>query len=351
MDLAGGYYDSPEVVAELRRTLETGARLRPAMGRPDARVAVVLDPRTPFHFREGEPLLSPLVDAFKQFELARMGLGFDDLTLDDLLELSPETTARYKLWIFPCAVHLTPEQEAAVRRHACRNGNHVVWNYAVNVCGGVELDFSGMERVTGFRCDAVLEPGELSVTVPPGAHPWTAGLDRELVYGTRGDTSPDDIRYHAVLGRYATSQQGFRISPRFFIRDGGEPLGSLRDLPGDPCGLAVRAMDDWVSVLSCAPLLPRMLLRRIAAAAGCHVYTEFPGQVVHCENHVGLFFHADGPCEVRLPRHAARVVELYSGAVVGEDCRQVTLQARRNHAVLLRLLTSPNRIERLDPIA
>lgn len=335
MDLRGGYYDHPDVVAELRRTLDAGARLRPAMGRPDNQVAVVLDPRTPFYFREGEPLLSPLVDAFKQFGLAQMGLGFDDLTLDDLLALPPDATARYRLWIFPCAVHLTPEQEAAVRRHACRNGNHVLWNYAVNVCGAAGLDFAGMERVTGFRCGAVAEPGELAVTVTPGAHPWTADLPRPVVYGTRGDLSPDDIRHHAVLGRYAAAAQGFRISPRFFIQAGGDTLGTLQDLPGNPAGLAVRALDGWVSVLSCAPLLPKELLRRIAAAAGCHVYTDFPAQVVQCAGHAGLFFLAAGPCVVDLPATVERVTELYSGAVVGERCRRVTLQARKNHAVLL----------------
>ena len=338
MDLKGGYYDSPEVTAELRRTRETGERLRPGMGRPNTQVAVVLDPRTPFYFREGEPLLSPLVDAFKQFELARMGLGFDDLTLDDLLGMAPEETARYRFWIFPCAVCLSPAQEAAIRRHAFRNGNHVLWNYAVNVCGAVSLDVAGMQRVTGFQCGAVREPGELAVTVSPGPHPWTAGLARDLVYGTHGDLAPDDIRYHAVLGRYATNRDGFRIAPRFFIQAGGTPLGVLRDLPGHPCGLAVRPMDGWVSVLSCAPMLPHGLLRRIAASAGCHVYTDFPGQTVQCEGHVGLFFHAEGPCEVRLPQPATRVVELYGDTVVGRDCREVTLQARRNTAILLRLL-------------
>lgn len=336
MDLSGGYFDGPEVVAELRRTLALGAALRPGMAPPDAQVAVVLDPRTPFYFREGEPLLSPLVDAFKQFELARLGLGFEDLTFDDLLRLPPEATARYRLWVFPSAVHLTAAQEEAIRLHACRNGNHVLWQYGVNVCGADTLDFAGMERLTGFLCGATLAPGEAAVTVPAGRHPWTAGLARPLTYGTCGDLAPDDIKYHAVLGLYATSAQGFRVSPRFFIRAGGEALGNMPQLPGQPCGLAVRAMPGWTSVLSCAPLLQRVLLRRIAAAAGCHVFTEFPGQTMQCAGHVGFFSHAGGECEIRFPRHAERVVELYSGEELGRDCDGLTLTVRPNQALLLR---------------
>lgn len=336
MDLRSGYFDSPEIVAELRRTLAAGIRARAHTGRPSAQVAVVLDPRTPFYFREGEPLLSPLIDAFKQHSLAKMGLGFDDLTLDDLARLTPDETARYRFWIFPSAVHLTAEQRRDIARHACRNGNHVLWNYAVNIGGAADApDLRGMADVTGFRCDCTLDAGELSVTVAPGAHPLTAGLSAPLTYGTRGDLSPDDIKYHAILRLYADNRQAFRITPRLSIREGGEPLGVLNSSPGTPCGLAVGQRDGWVSILSCAPLLPPVLLRRMAAAAGCHVFTDFPGQVVQCENHVGFFAHADGPCEIALPRKAALVTEIYSGAILARDAGRVVLTARKNRAYLI----------------
>ena len=336
MDLRSGYFDSPEIVAELRRTLDAGIRARADAGRPSAQVAVVLDPRTPFYFREGEPLLSPLIDAFKQHSLAKMGLGFDDLTLDDLATMSPEETARYRFWIFPSAVHLSAAQRRDIARHACRNGNHVLWNYAVNIGGASDApDLRGMEDVTGFRCDVTLEPGELSVTVAPGAHPLTAGLPAPVSYGTRGDLSPDDIKYHAILRLYADSRQGFRITPRFSIRDGGEVLGTLNTSSDAPCGLAVGQRDGWVSILSCAPLLPPSLLRSMAVAAGCHVFTDFPGQVVQCENHVGFFAHADGPCEIALPREAALVTEIYGGAILGRDTDRVAFAAHKNRAYLV----------------
>ena len=127
------------------------------------------------------------------------------------------------------------------------------------------LGLSGMEQATGFRCGVEMEPGELSVTVPPGAHSWTTGLERDIVYGTYGDVSPDDIKYHTVLGLYATNKQGFRISLRFFIQQGGESLGSINDLPGK----------------------------------------------------------------------AGKLVERYSGKVLGNDCSEVILSAQKNHAMLL----------------
>lgn len=336
MDLRSGYFDNPALIAELRETLASGIRARVDAGRPHVQVAVVLDPRSPFYFREGEPLLSPLIDAFKQHCLAKMGLGFDDLTIDDLASMSLEESSRYRFWIFPCAVHLTPEQRSHITRHACRNGNHVLWNYAANVAGSPEApDLNGMEEVTGFRCDYSQKPGELAVTVEPGPHPWTRQLPRPLVYGTQGDLSPDDIKHHAVLGLYADNKQGFQISPRFFIRAGGESLGVLSDLPGSPCGLAVGERDGWVSILSCAPLTPPVLLRQMAASAGCHVFTDFPGQIVQCQNHVGFFAHEEGTCQITLPHYSPLVREIYSGRILGRHTDRVSFHAEKNRPRLL----------------
>jgi hypothetical protein len=342
MDLRSGYFDSPAIITELRRTLESGIRARADAGRPNAQVAVVLDARTPFYFREGEPLLSPLIDAFKQHSLAKMGLGFDDLTMDDLASMTLEESSRYRFWIFPSAVSLSPAQRFHINRHACRNGNHVLWNYAVNVAGSPGApDLDGMEAVTGFRCDCWLEPGELAVTVEPGTHPWTRALTRPLVYGTHGDLSPNDIKYHAILGLYADDEQGFQISPRFFIREGGQPLGVLTDLPGNPCGLAVAQRDGWVSILSCAPLAPPLLLRHMAASAGCHVFTDFPGQIVQCENHVGLFPHEEGTCQIILPHPCAMVKEIYSGQILGRHTDRASFHARKNRSYLLHYTPDP----------
>ncbi|GAG18209.1 unnamed protein product, partial [marine sediment metagenome] len=135
MDLGGGYYDSPEVVEDLKKVLDTAKKFRRQMGRNNREVAAVLLPRASFYFRENEPLFSALTSMFKQYELECMGLGYDDLIIEDLDFLDEEETKRYKVWIFPCTVHLTERQIDAIRRHACRNGNHVIWNYAVGVCG------------------------------------------------------------------------------------------------------------------------------------------------------------------------------------------------------------------------
>lgn len=56
MDLDDGMYDSPEMIAELKRTLEIGRKIYWDAGRSDRQVAVVLHSRDAFYQREGEAL-------------------------------------------------------------------------------------------------------------------------------------------------------------------------------------------------------------------------------------------------------------------------------------------------------
>ena len=156
-----------------------------------------------------------------------------------------------------------------------------------------------------------------------------------MVYGTYGELGPDFIRYHSSLRHYPGSDVGFSVGPRFFIEDADATvLGQILDIPGEPAGLGVKKMNGWTSVLSAAPLVPRHILRNIAESAGCHVYTDFPGQTYHCQNFVGFFAHETGKCQIRLPQ-MSRVVDVFRGTTVSERAESVELEVRLNDAILL----------------
>ncbi len=334
MDLTHGMYDDPRLVAHLRHTLGVARRHALAAGGNNREVAVVLNPAEAIHFRESEPLLTPLISMFKQFHLERMGLDYDDLLIDDLHRLSVDETRPYRLWILPSCVSLSDEQWAALKRHACRDGNHVLFNHAPGVCHGRGIDLARMSAITGLQCDCTLDAGELNVRVEPGDHPLLAGVDRPIVYGTGGDElSAATIKHHAALKDYPES---FSITPRFFVRDGGTILGRVDYGEQRRGGLAVADRGDWVSVLSVAPLMPAPLLRNAAAAAGCHVYTDFPGQIFHCDGYLGMYFHADGPCTFRLPR-PMRARDVWRDEPVPTDGRELHVEARANTTALFEL--------------
>jgi hypothetical protein len=335
MDLNVGMYDSPEMVAELKRTLEIGRKLYWQTGTDNRQVAVVLHSRDAFYQREGEPLRAPMIPQFKQHELERMGLGYDDLMLENLKYMTPDETERYKFWIFPTAVRLTDEEMSLIRQHCYRNGNYVLWVYAPGVLSEKGLDIDRLEQVTGFKCGYTMEPGEVAVRVAGNEHPLLKGRKSPIVYGTYGELGPDLIRYHSSLRHYPGSDVGFSVTPRFYAKEADAVLGRVLDIDGEPAGLGVKNMGSWTSVLSVAPMVPKHILRNIAEAAGCHVYTEFLGQTYQSRDYVGFFAHETGTYRIRFP-FASKVTDVFSGKVIAERAQWVDIPVRINDAILLR---------------
>jgi len=335
MDLFKGMYDSPEMVQALKRTLQTGRENYFSTGKDNRQVAVVLSSRDAYYYRENEPLRALLLPQFKQFELERMGLGYDDLMFENLKYLSTEETSQYKFWIFPSAVSLNDNEIALIKKHCLRNGNHVLWVYAPDILSRNGLDLKKMEDLTGFQCGFTLEPGELAIWVKPGDNPYTQGRKSPIVYGTYGETSPDLIKYHSSLRHFPGSDTGFKISPRFFIKNGDINLGKILDLKDIPVGLAVKNMGNWTSILSTAPMVPRFILRNIAKEAGCHVYTDFPGQTYQSDGYVGFFAHDAGEAVFRLP-YKADVEDVFKKKILFKNVQKFTLRVKLNQAVLFR---------------
>jgi len=333
MDLAGGMYDSPEMVKELRKTVEMGRRIYFDAGINDRQVAVVLQSRDGFYFREGEALRAPMILQFKQFELERMGLGYDDLMLENLKYLDPDETEQYKFWIFPSSVHFTDEELELIRKHCMRNGNYILWCYAPGILSEEGLDLERMAKISGFRCNYTMEPGELAVKTLNSKHPILTGRNSPVIYGTYGELSPDHINYHSSLRHYPGSDVGFSVAPRFYIEEADAVLGHLLDIDGQPGGLGIRDMGDWVSVYSAAPLVPKYILRNIASEAGCHVYTDFPGQTYQSRNYVGFFAHETGRCRIQLP-YRSKIMDVYEDRVVSEGADHIEVGLHVNDAVL-----------------
>ena len=255
--VVGGLYYGP-MVEELKRILEMGRKIYFEAGINNRQVAVVIQSRDGFYYREGEALRSPLIQQFKQFELERMGLGYDDLMLEDLNYLDPKSTEQYKFWIFPSSVHFDDAQLQLIKKHCMRNGNHILWVYAPGALSDKGIDLQRMEMITGLKYGYTMEPGELAVKTIEGGTGYLSGRKSPIVYGTYGELSPDFINYYSSLRHYPGSDVGFSVSPRFFVKEADKILGYIPDIADQPAGLAVKNMGNWVSVYSAAPLVPKI---------------------------------------------------------------------------------------------
>jgi len=337
-DLHGGTYHDDRIIELLRRLKQVDERYLGADRRPGAEIAVILDEASFTYFGDGEPLFNALLTAQKQWEFAFIGAPWEPYLLTDI---DNPKLRDFKLYIFLNTFRVTPEQRAAVHARLRRNGATALWVYAPGYIGE-KLSVENMRALTGISLAESDTAGELRVEIAAREHPYTKSLPQGLAYGT--DVNVENIKRwydHQIYLKDPRDPSlrrdlpGFRIRPRFWCDDPQAlVLGRLAGI--DRPGLVVKKQDGWTSVYSSAPILPAALLRNIARAAGCHIYSD-AGDVVSANGgFLGIYAPAGGARTVRLPRRS-RVLDLLEDRVIAEGTDSFTLELAPNASVLLRL--------------
>jgi len=337
-DLHGGTYHDDRIIELLRRLKQVDERYLGADRRPGAEIAVILDEASFTYFGDGEPLFNALLTAQKQWEFAFIGAPWEPYLLTDI---DNPKLRDFKLYIFLNTFRVTPEQRAAVHARLRRNGATALWVYAPGYIGE-KLSVENMRALTGISLAESDTAGELRVEIAAREHPYTKSLPQGLAYGT--DVNVENIKRwydHQIYlkdPRDPSLQRdlpGFRIRPRFWCDDPQAlVLGRLAGI--DRPGLVVKKQDGWTSVYSSAPILPAALLRNIARAAGCHIYSDAGDAVSANGGFLGIYAPAGGARTVRLPRRS-RVLDLLEDRVIAEGTDSFTLELAPNASVLLRL--------------
>ncbi len=336
MELLGGTYTSPEIIRFLAQVRQVDDKYLAADKRSGADIAVVLDEDSYRYFGDGEVFLTALVSAQKQWELNHLGAPYDTYLMHDLED---SALRDYKLYVFLNTFRVNAAERAAIHARLKRNRATAVWVYAPGYIGD-KLSTDGIRELTGLRVAEDKSAGELRVELAASESPYTRGLPPGLAYGT--DVNVDQIKRYFDHRLYLkdptdpTMQRdlpGFRIQPRFY---GDDPqatvLGRLAGLKRP--GLLVKQQDGWTSVYSSAPVLPAALLRNIARAAGCHIYSD-AGEVIYAGgNFLALYAPKGGPRIVRLPR-PGRVIDLMDGRTLSSSSAEFTLDIPENAAKLL----------------
>jgi hypothetical protein len=333
MELLGGTYNDPEIIGLLSRVRQVDQKYLAADKRSSADIAVVLDEDSYRYLGDGEVFLTALVSAQKQWELNYIGAPYDTYLAADL---GDPAMRDYKLYLFLNTFRVSPQQRAAIQQRLKRNHATAIWVYAPGYIDE-KLSLENIQALTGIRLAEDPSAGELHVTLTSSDHPYTSALPRGLEYGT--DVNVANIKQyfdHRLYLKDPTDPSlrrdlpGFRVQPRFY---GDDPkataLGKLAGL--NRPGLLVKEQDGWTSVYSSAPILPAALLRSIAQAAGCHMYTD-AGDVVYADrNFLAIYSPNGGKRLVHLP-HASRVLDLLEGRTLAEGASEFSIEMPANTA-------------------
>jgi hypothetical protein len=335
-DLFGGTYHDDRIIDLLAQLKNIDNRYLEADRQSTAEIAVVLDESSFTYFGDGEPLLNALLTAQKQWELGFIGAPWDPYLLSDM---GNPKLRDYKLYIFLNTFHVTPQERGAVQARLKRNGATAVWVYAPGYIQG-NLSVENIRALTGIHVAETDSAGELHVNITSSDSPYTHGLPHPTAYGT--DINVEDITHWYDHQLYLKDPRdpslrrdlpGFRISPQFWSDDSGaQVLGTLAGV--NKPGLVVKKMPGWTSIYSSAPILPAALLRNIARAAGCHIYSD-AGDVVYANREfLGIYSPGGGHRTVRLPQRSI-ATDLLSSQVLAQDASEFSVELPPNTTLLV----------------
>lgn len=280
-DVGANRYDDPELMKRIAGLVVNGQSVVAADRSPVDQIAMVVDEKSLCRMRVGDRLGNQLLLGHLP-QLQRVGAPVGHYLSSDLGVLGRE-----RLLLFTTSFAPDAQQRADVEKLK-GDGRVLLFLYAPGVYQGDAFDPAAAESFCGIRLKQLPRSQKLRVALASGES-----------YG-----APEEV------------------SPVFAADDPqAEVLGTLPD--GSP-GLVVKRFPTWTAVFSAAPLPPATLLRQFADQAGVHGYTA-PGDVVWaCHGLVAVSVKDAGSRQIRLPRRAAQVVDLYTGQTVAENATEFT---------------------------
>lgn len=319
-DLHGGYFDDPELMAEVARlnSLLTESKRNDCSS--VAEILVVSDELSCSYatFESGflQQTLRPL-----QVQLAKLGAPHDSILVDDLALVDVK---RYRLVIFLNCFHLTDAQRALIRRKVLNRNRTILWTYAPGFFNGSIASVNAMRELIGLR----LMPSKTServrarITLTPEGMRW--GAQTQPQPSGKGEAAPRT----SVIGHEHVWGQLFTIEDPEAVALGH--LEGRREVV-----LAMKRMKRWTSVYTLNPVLPADFLRGLAREAGVHLYNETDDTLYASRSYVTL--NADGP-GARTLRFATTVdiVDPFTGSMIASRVTELVRNLRNKETWLVR---------------
>lgn len=337
-DLHGGNFHDDKIVGLLGDLRKIDEQALATDKTSTTEIAVVLDESGFMYCGDGEPLFNALLTAQKQWQLGFLGAPWEPQLLSDI---GNRKMKDYKVYVFLNTFRVTPKQRDQIHAKLKRNNATAVWVYAPGYITD-KLSVESMSELTGIKLATSITTGELHVDITSFTDPFTTSLPAGFAYGTDMNVA-EIIRYydHQIYLKdprdpgLRRDLPGFRINPQFYVDDAkATVLGKLAGI--DKPGLAVKRQSGWISVYSSAPILPAPLLRNIARAAGCHIYSDANDVVVANKNFLSIYAPGGGTRKVLLPRKS-KVTDLLENKVLAEAATEFPLELPANTSVILKL--------------
>ena len=226
--------------------------------------------------------------------LAASGCTFDVLTLSDYLA----STHDYKFVAFMNIFSPTDEQRAAIKAKISKPEMFVVWSYAPGLVTPQGLSEKAMADLTGMSLKVIHERLPMEVDFTCGGKMTSIRRDKVVKENPRVFCNDP---YVEVLATYT---QGRQTAIALKKQANGSQVAF--------CGMPIQDSELW------AALFKRAGIHRFVSDSNVSVMGNERYLIVHTAK--------KGAYEVKLPRKAKQVKELFSGKIIAKDKQEFILK-------------------------
>ena len=320
-----GWFDSKELWDDLGALLQLYEKRAATMTRYESEIAVIIDEESALHTHWNQGTRDLLYNS--RMDLLRIGSPVGFYLLDDLIAGKvPEA----KMYVFLNAFYISPERRRAIRSEVAKDGKTAVWYCAP----GFVAESTGtatMEALTGIAFK------RLPTAIAP-----------ELVITKAGSELLGEVQAGEVFGPGEASV----IDPVFAAiepQDNMSVLGRYKraDLGA---GFVIKRGPGWTSVFVGSHRLPSGILRRLAVAAGVHIWLDSDDLVVGDGEFLAVHAGGAGRKTICLPKRGV-VTDAVSGEWVVDDVAQFEVKMRHGETRLFLIrLPRSDRLFRRGPV-
>jgi hypothetical protein len=328
-DMPGGWFDRPELLAELGRQQQVGEVLLDLPHTNVAETLVVFENRSWKYFGladhklelktvwsgGNQQLLSDMTQDNIE-RLQRLGAPNDAIVAEDFLHArwpelpapgkAPEQDAPatfYKLMIFPFSFLCDPATRAEIHRRV-EAGATALFLYAAGIVDGETASLDNMERLLGMRVRV------------DGPGPLVAALDKSIFpLPPEGEGQGEGACVH--IGnpntrhfRYVIDDQ--RATPLARYADGAVAAAMIQRGKGR-------------IILSAVPAASPALYKLAARIAGVHLYSDTDDALYASGEFLVIHTRTAGAKRLRFPRVVPQIRDLFSGEVIAQNVSELTV--------------------------
>lgn len=282
----GGRYKFEEIYTLFTRQQEIANYAYTLDRRKGNEIALIFDEESICSVANGTTRV--MLQYFRNYEVAKIGAGVDYYFHNDLAR---DNMPDYKLYVFFNTFELTAKEREEITAKLQKNGATALWLYAPGVIDvGAEQRFNPayIQELTGFKVSTRNIPTDMKFRVNGEKSDFTQGLENRKIFGCVNQ--PDRcniIRNGSWLPRLSYA------FPYFYPDDENATVLGYNCMHGLPA-FAVKEHNGFTSIYHSSQVVNHDLIRTLAKASGCHIYSYGSDVVYASDNFVTIHASSSG---------------------------------------------------------